>query len=209
MIAQFYRDPTKQISFIIDPPHLFKKIRNSVLSSLSSGLIQSYQRLLTVNGKYVIRKMWADAFTWDQLNTFKTHHKLTNEHIFPNGAQKIRNKLAYECLNDNMLNLMIQFSSTLSSAGQEDLSQAIEFLRRTSFLVSFFMDTRPIKINNDQRLVLLQEAYDWFEAWENEGCDVVDAHKRHKSLLTMQTREDLDYLFHGFMYLVDICIDKL
>lgn len=153
--------------------------------------------------------MWADAFTWDQLNTFKTHHKLTNEHIFPNGAQKIRNKLAYECLNDNMLNLMIQFSSTLSSAGQEDLSQAIEFLRRTSFLVSFFMDTRPIKINNDQRLVLLQEAYDWFEAWENEGCDVVDAHKRHKSLLTMQTREDLDYLFHGFMSLVDICIDKL
>lgn len=41
-----------------------------------------------------------------------------------------------------MLNLMIQFSSTLPSAGQEDLSQAIEFLRRTSFLVSFFMDTR-------------------------------------------------------------------
>lgn len=25
----------------------------------------------------------------------------------------------------------------------------------------------------------------------------------------METREDLDYLFHGFMSLVDICIDKL
>lgn len=71
----------------------------------------------------------------------------------------MRNKLAYECLNDDMLNLMIQFSSTLPSAGQEDLSQAIEFLRRTSFLVSFYMDTRPIKMKkNDQRLVLLQEA---------------------------------------------------
>lgn len=64
-------------------------------------------------------------------------------------------------------------------------------------------------MKNDQRLVLLQEAYDWFKAWENEGCDGVDAHKRHKSLLTMETREDLDYIFHGFMSLVDICIDKL
>lgn len=33
MIAPFYRDPTKQIIFIMDPPHLLKKIRNSVLSS--------------------------------------------------------------------------------------------------------------------------------------------------------------------------------
>lgn len=52
-------------------------------------------------------------------------------------------------------------------------------------------------------------AYDWFKAWENEGCDGVNAHKRHTSLLTMETREDLDDLFHGFMSLVDICIDKL
>lgn len=68
------------------------------------GFYKSHQRLLTVNGKYVIWKMWADAKHWDQLNTFKTHHRLTNEHIFPNGAQKIRNKLAYECLKDAMLN---------------------------------------------------------------------------------------------------------
>lgn len=129
------------------------------------GFYKSHQRFLTVNGKYVIWKMWADAKHWDQLNTFNTHHRLTNEHIFPNGAQKIRNKLAYECLKDAMLNPMMQFSSTLPSAGQEDLGQAIEFLRRTSFLVSFFMDTRPINIKNDRRLVVLQEAYGWFKAW--------------------------------------------
>lgn len=42
-----------------------------------------------------------------------------------------------------------------------------------------------------------------FKAWKNEGCNGVDAHKRHKSFLTMEMRED------GFMSLVDICIDKL
>lgn len=206
MIAPFYRNPEKQIIFIMDPPHLLKKIRNSVLSS---GFLQSHQRLLTINGKFIIWKMWIDAFTWDRLNTFKSHQKLTSEHIFPNGAQKMRNKLAYDCLNEDMLHLMVSYAASLSPAGQEDLSQVIEFLRRTSFLVNFFLDSRPVKCKNDQRLTTLREAYDWFKAWESEVCIDEDVHKRHRGLLTMETREDLDFLYHGFMSLVDICVDKL
>jgi hypothetical protein len=66
-----------------------------------------------------------------------------------------------------------------------------------------------VKDKNDQRLTTLREAYDWFKAWEIEGCDGGDIHKRYKSLLTMETREDFDYLYHGLISLIDISVDKL
>jgi len=68
MKAKFYRNPMKSIIFIMDPPHLLKKIRNSILSS---GFLESHQRLLSINGKFIIWKMWIDAYKWDRLNSFQ------------------------------------------------------------------------------------------------------------------------------------------
>ncbi|KAJ8307454.1 hypothetical protein KUTeg_015538 [Tegillarca granosa] len=85
----------------MDPCHLIKKIRNSVLSS---GFLRSHQRLLTVDGNFIIWKMWIDAYQWDRsTNTFPIHHKLTDEHLFPTNAQKLRNKLAFQVLDSDML----------------------------------------------------------------------------------------------------------
>ena len=206
MKAKFYRNPMKSIIFIMDPPHLLKKIRNSILSS---GFLESHQRLLSINGKFIIWKMWIDAYKWDPLNSFQIHRKLTDEHIFPNNAQKMRNKLAYECLDDEMLNLMTQYSATLTPSAQDDLGAVIEFLKQTSFLVRFFRDTRPVREREDTRLKAFRESYDWFKGWEKQNSGEQNVHKRHKSLLTMETRENLDYLFHGFMSLVEICINQL
>ncbi|KAJ8310272.1 hypothetical protein KUTeg_012137 [Tegillarca granosa] len=36
-----------------------------------------------------------------------------------------------------------------------------------------------------------------------------DPNKRYKSLLTMETREDLDYMYFGFMSIVDLCTNEL
>jgi len=55
---------------------------------LSSVFLQSHQRLLSVNGHVIIWKMWIDAFNWDLTNSFRVHHKLSDEHIFPTNSQK-------------------------------------------------------------------------------------------------------------------------
>ena len=93
-------------------------------------------------------------------------HKLTDDHIFPNNAQKMRNKLAFDTLNYEMLNLMQSYQKTLNDAGQKALSAVIQFLENTSVLVSFFTDDRPVRDKSDQRLVKLTSLYSWFKSWE-------------------------------------------
>lgn len=199
MIAKCYKNPTRTMIFLMDPSHLIKKIRNSVLSS---GFLSSHQRLLTVNGHYIIWKMWVDAYQWDCTNGFRIHHKLSDEHIFPNNAQKMRNKLAFETLDLDMLNLMTCYSQTLNAAGQAEMTSVLQFLKYTSSIVSLFNDSRPIKDINDTRLKSFTEVYNYFKAWESEHLQDDEKNKRHKSLITMETREDIDFTYHGFMSLV-------
>ena len=199
MIAKCYKNPTRTMIFLMDPSHLIKKIRNSVLSS---GFLSSHQRLLTLNGHFIIWKMWVDAYQWDCTNSFRIHHKLTDEHIFPNNAQKMRNKFAFETLDSEMLNLMTCYSQTLNAAGQAEMASVLQFLKYTSSIVSLFTDSRPIKDIHDARLKSFSEVYSFFKAWESEHLQSDEKNKRHKSLVTMETREDIDFTYYGFMSLV-------
>ncbi|CAG2207258.1 unnamed protein product [Mytilus edulis] len=204
MIAKCFKYPGRKIVLFMDPCHLLKKIRNSILSS---GFLESHQRLLTINES----KMWIDAYNWDRTtNSFHIHHKLSEEHIFPSNAQKMRNKLAFDVLDSEMLNLMQQYTSSLNAACQEEMKGVLQFLQHTSFLVSFFKDFRPVKDINDERLRLFSEAYNWFKSWEKSNVGSTDdEHKRYKTLMTMETREDLDFLYLGFMSLTHIMITEL
>lgn len=55
----------------------------------------------------------------------------------------------------------------------------------------------------------LTEIYNWFKAWEKEICQSETVSKRYKSLITMETREDLDFMFHGIMSLFRKCIEEI
>lgn len=146
--------------------------------------------------------MWVDAYQWDCTNSFRIHHKLTDEHIFPNNAQKMRNKFAFETLDSEMLNLMTCYSQTLNAAGQAEMASVLQFLKYTSSIVSLFTDSRPIKDIHDARLKSFSEVYSFFKAWESEHLQSDEKNKRHKSLVTMETREDIDFTYYGFMSLV-------
>lgn len=206
MIAKGYKNPTRKIIFLMDPCHLIKKNRNSVLGS---GFLSSHQRLLTMNGKFIMWKMWIDAYQWDRSsNSFQIHHKLCDEHIYPSSSQKMRNKLAFQCLDSDMLNLMKCYSDALNEAGQAEMTGVLEFLKYTSVLVELFSDSRPIKDTSDVRLTNLSESYNWLKAWEKEHTCDQNIHKRYKTLLTMETREDINYMYYGFMSLVSICLNE-
>lgn len=83
--------------------HGLKKIRNGVLSS---GIKDFHTRRLQTSKGYIEWRHWVDAYHWDQMQPFRLYYKLTESHIFPDKSEKMRNHLAEETLDSNMLFLM-------------------------------------------------------------------------------------------------------
>lgn len=84
--------------------HNFKKIRNNILKSAVDGNTRS---LKTEQDKYVLWEHFENAFHYDQGElSLPTHEKLTLEHFHLDPASKMRNHLAEDVLDKNMLRLM-------------------------------------------------------------------------------------------------------
>ena len=98
---------------------------------------------------------------------------------------------------------MVQFSSSQSSDGHEYHGHATEFLKRTIFFgIPPPPNSRPINLKSDQRLTMFREAQ---LAWK-QRCTQED---RNLITIIKDNSEDLDYLFHGLMSLVDLCVVSL
>ena len=55
----------------------------------------------------ILWQHWVDAYEWDQANhCIKVVHNLRAEHFTLDGPSKMRNHLAFEVLNQDMLHLM-------------------------------------------------------------------------------------------------------
>lgn len=81
--------------------HQLKKIRNSILSS------DGKKKTIIRNGTEILWQHWLDAFNWNKsLRGVKVNHRLREEHFQLDGPAKMRNKLAVEVLNKDMLHLM-------------------------------------------------------------------------------------------------------
>ena len=80
--------------------HEFKKVRNSLIKSGDGR-----PKKIVYNFHSVSWKHFLDAYEWDQANCPKQHQKLTSAHINPDQGEKMRNKLANDVLNAEMLAL--------------------------------------------------------------------------------------------------------
>ncbi|XP_045156281.2 uncharacterized protein LOC123522863 isoform X2 [Mercenaria mercenaria] len=196
LIAQNPCEPENPVIFLMDSSHVFKKIRNNVIKS---GIQKGCTRHLQLpNGDIINWEMWADAYTWDKSNALQLHRKLTNEHIYPSPQSKMRNHLAEQALNTEMLHLMLQYQLSLGNKGSI-LNGAIEFLKKTSRLIELFHDTRPIRLVTDERLQELKCISDWFENWTDciRSGPGSSAEKAHK-LISQQCLEDIRSCIIGF-----------
>ena len=81
----------------------------------------------------------------------KLHRKLTSEHIYPDTQMKMRNHLAEQVLNKDMLYLMKQYQQHLGAKG-DCLNGCIEFLEKTSEMIENFRNHREIKCLEDPQL---------------------------------------------------------
>lgn len=112
----------------MDISHVFKKIRNNMLKS---GLHQKCTKKLTLPSKFEIHwQMFIDFFRWEQQNGLQLHRKLTNDHIFPDSQLKMRNYLAEDMLNLEMLHAIQIYQNSLGEKGVV-FNELIELLEHT------------------------------------------------------------------------------
>ena len=151
--------------------------------------------------------MWdfcVEAFNHNRSAPLEIHRKLTYKHVFPENADKIRNHLAEEVLNEDMLQLMLDLRAHLGPRGAK-LDATISLLQQTSILVNIFRDRRPMNDPSDPRIQQLRCVFGWFKEWE------IDIHAnyhtpadRNRRLLSAETREDLDICINGFCAMLKV-----
>ena len=108
-------DSTHHVSLVQDCKHVMKKIRNAVLSSRSTG---TSKRQLLLNGKYIFWEHFERAYEFNSKTHLRLYRKLSRDHVFIDAPGKMRNHLAINVLNWDMLNLMKTFQSSLTDPSE-------------------------------------------------------------------------------------------
>lgn len=188
---------TEKIVFSQDIMHCFKKIRNGVASSRLSHE-KDKGRHLILGGNPVVWDHWEEAFAFNNQGGFRIHRKLTKEHIELSSTSKMRNHLATQVLDKDMLYLMKQFQLSLPEGSRQRLDSSIAFLENVSVLVDIFKDTRALDSLDDDRLVKIRTSLEFFNSWEKSVESSKDG-KAAKNLLTQETRDDLNLSVLGFI----------
>lgn len=195
---------TGEIVFLQDYSHVIKKVRNSLCKS---SLAPKSARCLQKGDKYILWEYWVSAYNWDlNCNPFPIHRKLTDEHIYLSTQSKMRNHLAEEVLDKDMLHLMMKYQNSLAKG--DHLDSSIEMLQHTSLLVLCFRDMRPIMTINDDRLKDNKKVLTWFQEWEKEVSNMT-VKAKEKKLISAQCREDIASLIIGFEEICQIRLAKV
>jgi len=193
----------EKIFFIMDISHTIKKIRNNVSKS---GDDPSCKRRLKFNDNFIEWNHFKQAYIWDiSTNPFPVHHKLSQEHIYLTPDNKMRNHLAEQVLNEDMLHLMKFYKASQDETGG-GLDSTIEFLEQTSVLIKNFKDHRPITDSADERLKQNHNALQWFIQWEKSIKEDTNISNKEKCLISHQTRQDIISSIMGFE---ELCLYKL
>ena len=132
------------------------------------------------------------------MGVFRIHRRLTKEHIYLTSESKMRNHLANEVLNTDMLYLMKEYQKTVPNP--DSLLSTITLLKETSDLVTIVTDTHPISTTTDNRLQKLLQIGQFFQTWESQIQEST-LYSQNKHLITRETREDINCCINGFMSL--------
>ena len=187
-------DFTRSISFVQDIKHCFKKVRNGIESSKMENQSSKKGRFLKLDGQPIVWDHFEGAFNFNSQSGLRIHRHLTKEHITLTPSNKMRNNLATQVLDKEMLYLMKAYQTSIPEP--EKLASTVNLLESTSVLAEFFLDqNRPVS-HKDPRLAEVQKALDFFNGWETSAAE-----PRH--LLTKECRDDLNCAVTGFLTLCD------
>ena len=195
-IFSFKQEP---IFVIMDYSHLIKKIRNNLHKS---GRLDSYKRHLKFNGHFIYWEYFVNAYMWDIThNPFPVYQKLRQDHFQLTSESKMRNSLAEDVLNKDILHVMRCYAASLNDS--DHLKSTISLLEQTSILIANCRDRRPIREVGDIRLMENDKVLNWFCEWESEVLNNDQVKDNSFFLISHQTRADTCSLIIGVRELCD------
>lgn len=118
----------------------------------------------------------------------------------------MRNHLAEDVLNSQMLHLMELYKASQGAYNGLRLDGTIKLLKQTSIFIKNCRDSRPIVDISDDRLKQNHDSMDWFIEWEKNIKQNKTIKNKEKCLISHQTREDIVSAVLGFE---ELCLYKL
>ena len=188
-----------KIACIMDFSHAVKKIRNSLYSS---GNSENHKRKIIHPKGNVFWDVLVKAYQWDvRKNFLRIHRKLTKDHFVLTNTLKMRNHLAEEVLNSDMLLLLQEYVKDVGTS--PDLLAMIDILSMTSPLISIFRSNEPVNHIEDPRITKLQEIIIYFTDWHQFCLQRKDPSPKIDNFLTQQSFADLTSCLQGFIHLCE------
>ena len=189
----------ESISCIMDFSHVMKKIRNSFSSS---GNSPSHKRNIIHPRGFILWEYFISAYQWDvKTNFLRLHRKLTCEHFFLNCTLKMRNHLAEEVLNSDMLLLFKEYQKHIPNP--DSLNAIIEVLEVTSPFISIFRSHEPIRTMQDDRITTLSHILGYFSDWMDLCLEKRDNSDRKQNFITSESFQDFYSCIKGFINLCE------
>ncbi|XP_078382573.1 uncharacterized protein LOC144665241 [Oculina patagonica] len=203
-VNPYTREP---LVFLMDPYHNFKKLRNNIEKSKFGGVRHLRKGS---SERHIEWQHFKSAYQWDQNNsTLKIHERLTEEHFSLGYANKMRNHLATDVLNENMLFLMKAYKNSLGSEDGTCLDLTIELLETSSKLIEIFEDPKPVQSMSDSRLNKIDACLNWLQQWEKSVLSTQHTIPvKNKMMLSDKLRFDLASMLVGFRQLSEIVVNK-
>ena len=141
-------DDSVQVAMVEDCKHCFKKIRNSILSSSTSG---KTVRTLMWKSHLILWEYFERAYHFNNQTDLHLYKHLSRDHTYSKLHEKMQNHLAENVLNADMLNLFKVYQKTLHNPSK--LNIVIALLEHTSVFVQIFSSvTSKIQSMYDDRL---------------------------------------------------------
>jgi hypothetical protein len=183
---------TRSVVHTQDFSHNMKKLRNAVLKSGETK--GQHTRKLVHQDNPIVWQQWIDAVEWDRtVNSRPLHFKVTDTHLHPNGSEKMRNQLAEQMLDEDMLHLMHCYQASLEDETKSTLSSTIALLEHSSQLISVFRGRKLITSVNDERFSVLAQAKEWFSSWRDSirSDDTLTNGQKSKMLPSKECLDDM------------------
>ena len=193
------------IACIMDYSHVIKKIRNSLYAS---GKSERHKRQVQHKLGHIYWENFVSAFQWDYNNHYcRIHRKLTSEHFELNSSLKMRNHLAEQVLNNDMLLLLKCFQKSLQNP--ESLDATIDLVSHTAPLVEIFRSHMPITSIHDDRLDELRSILHYLEDWHEFCKEEKGKHKSKQEIfITSECYQDLKSCIQGFISLCHMSVPQ-
>ncbi|KAL3202244.1 hypothetical protein MRX96_042620 [Rhipicephalus microplus] len=188
-------DPSRTVQALIDPPHVFKCIRNN---------LQKVGKFLLPEGHEVHHFHYSALLEYEEQQAgLRAVPKLTRAHIFPNAFQKMSVRLAVQLFSGSTASAMEFYSKQEGCQKLHNSAGTYDFTKQMNDLFDCLNSRRPqdVQYNEAEHIATLKANIKWLE----DCCTYIESlpKQRQVCFLSKPTCGALRITLHSTVALID------